>query len=71
MSDRNKEIVNKLYKLVDNGYNVCVWPKTIRHKDINDMVINNIDAVEIKKIIDSNTHSKLSALQKINDWKNC
>ena len=68
---RNKEIVNKLYKLVDNGYNICVWPKTIRHKDINDMVINNIDAVEIKKIIDSNTHSKLSALQKINDWKNC
>jgi hypothetical protein len=35
------------------------------------MVINNIDTVEIKKIIDSNTHSKLSALQKINDWKNC
>ena len=68
---RNKEIVNKLYKLVDHGYNVCIWPKTIRHKDINDMVINNIDEVEIKKIIDSNTHSKLSALQKINDWKNC
>ena len=41
-------------------------------KDINDMVISSkLTTVEIKTIIDNNTYTKLSALQKVNDWKLC
>jgi len=69
---RNKQIVDKMYKVIDAGFNICVWPKNILLKDINDMVISsNLSAVEIKTIIDNNTYTKLSALQKVNDWKLC
>ena len=67
---RNKQIVDKMYKVIDAGFNICVWPKNISEKDINDMVISSkLTTVEIKTIIDNNTYTKLSALQKVNDWK--
>ena len=69
---RNKQIVDKMYKVIDAGFNICIWPKNISEKDINDMVISSkLTTVEIKTIIDNNTYTKQSALQKVNDWKLC
>ena len=66
---RNKEIVNRMIKAVDKKFNVAVWPKSLKHKDINDIIIAGKTAAEIQTLISNNTHCGLTALQNINNWK--
>jgi hypothetical protein len=66
---RNKEIIKRMYDVVENNYNLVVWPSDLRHKDINDMILAGLTKVQISDIISTNTYSKLSALTKLNDYK--
>ena len=66
---RSIEIVNKMKKLIEKNYNICIWPKSLKYKDINDMVMSGMSPVEIQSIIDNNTFSKLSAHQQLVNWK--
>lgn len=66
---RNGEIVNKMKKLIEKNYKICIWPKSLKYKDINDMIIAGMTPVEVQGIIDNNTFSKLSAHQQLNNWK--
>ena len=66
---RNVGTVGQLMKAVNKGYKVCVWPSHLKEKDVNEMVINGIDPVDIKQIIDTNTHSGLKAKLAITAWK--
>ena len=66
---RNKQIVNQIKKFIEDGYSVCLWPKSIEQKDINDMVLSGMTPEEIKNTIDSSTYSGLSALTEFNNWK--
>ena len=66
---RSIEIVNKMKKLIEKNYNICIWPKSLKYKDINDMVMSGMSPVEVQSIIDNNTFSKLSAHQQLNNWK--
>ena len=66
---RNEEIVKKMQRLIEKNYNICIWPKSLKHKDINDMVIAGMTPAEVQGIIDSNTFSRLSAYQQLNNFK--
>ena len=66
---RNKEIVKRMYDVIEKDYNIVIWPDEVRHKDINDMVIAGLDKMEINDIISTNTCNKLTALTKLNQWK--
>ena len=66
---RNKEIINRMYKVIENDYNIVIWPEDIQHKDVNDMIIGGLTKHQIQNIIQDNTYSKLSALTKLNHWK--
>jgi len=66
---RSIEIIKKMQKLIEKNYQVFIWPKNIKVKDINDLICENISAPEIEKIISSNTFSNLSAQQQLNNWK--
>ena len=66
---RSVEIVNKMKKLIEKNYNICIWPKSLKYKDINDMVMSGMSPVEVQGIIDNNTFSKLSAHQQLVNWK--
>ena len=66
---RSIEIVNKMKKLIEKNYNICIWPKSLKYKDINDMVMSGMSPVEVQGIIDNNTFSKLSAHQQLVNWK--
>jgi len=66
---RNKEIVDRMYKLVEQGYNIVIWPDDIQLKDVNDMIISGLTKEKISDIISNNTYSKLSALTQLNYWK--
>ena len=68
-NDNPIEIIKKMQKLIEKNYQVFIWPKNIKVKDINDLICENISAPEIEKIISSNTFSKLSAQQQLNNWK--
>jgi predicted RNA-binding Zn-ribbon protein involved in translation (DUF1610 family) len=63
---RNKEIVNRLSKIIDNGNKVIIWPKSIEQKDINDMVLAGHNVMDVLK---SNTYSGLEAKVKFTEWK--
>ena len=66
---RNKEIVSRMIKAVDKKFNLVVWPKTLKNKDINDMIMTGKTSAEIETIISNNTYCGLTALQHINNWK--
>jgi len=59
---RNKEIIKKMEKNISQGQKIVIWPNNISHKDINDMVLNNID---VMKILKENTYDSLQAKMKL------
>jgi hypothetical protein len=66
---RNKEIIKRMYDVIEKDYNLVVWPSDMRHKDINDMIMAGLTKSKLSDIIHNNTFRKLSALTKINDYK--
>jgi hypothetical protein len=66
---RNKEIVDRMYKVIEKNYNIVIWPDDIQLKDVNDMIMNGTSPSEIENIISKNTHNKLTALTKLTHWK--
>lgn len=63
---RNVQIVDKMLKYVDRGFKIVVWPDNVKEKDINEMVLSNLD---VNRIIQESIYSKLQAKIKINNWK--
>jgi predicted RNA-binding Zn-ribbon protein involved in translation (DUF1610 family) len=63
---RNREIVNRIAKLIDRGEKVVIWGNNIVEKDINDMVLGGHDVMSMIKL---NTYSGLEAKVKFNSWK--
>ena len=63
---RNKDIVKRIDKYIDDGYNVCIWPEDVHQKDINDMVLEGLDP---EWIILQNTKSGLIAKAALSQWK--
>ena len=63
---RNKEIVNRISKVIDKGCKVVIWPTSIMEKDINDMVLSGLD---VQSVVESNVYSSLQAKIKFNYWK--
>jgi hypothetical protein len=66
---RNEQIIDRMKKAVDKKFNLVVWPKLLKYKDINDMIIAGKTSAKIQTIISNNTYCGLEALQQINDWK--
>ena len=63
---RNREIVNRIAKLIDRGEKVVIWGNNIVEKDINDMVLAGHDVMSMIKL---NTYAGLEAKVKFNTWK--
>jgi hypothetical protein len=68
---RNKEIVKRMYDVVEKDYNLVVWPDDMRHKDINDMILSGMSKAEVQTIISNNTFAQLEALTKLSYYKKC
>lgn len=63
---RNREIVSRIERTINNGGRVVIWPVSIEEKDINDMVLAGHD---VQDLVKSNTCSGLEAKLKFNTWK--
>lgn len=68
---RNKEIVRRMERVVENGYKVCIWPQHMmeRGKDINDFILSGLKAADIQLIIDQNSYRGLQAKLELATWK--
>ena len=65
---RSKETRNKIDKAILNGYNVCIWPKNLELKDVNDMINAGMSSDFIRYIIDTHTFRDLRAKLELNTW---
>lgn len=63
---RNKEIVDRMEKVISNGHSIVIWPDDLKEKDINDMILSNHPVMEIVK---NNTYKGLQAKAKFIGWK--
>ena len=63
---RNREIVNRISKVIDRGDKVVIWPRNIIEKDVNDMINSGQN---ITQVLESNVYSGLQAKIKFNNWK--
>ena len=63
---RNREIVSRIERTIDNGARVVIWPKDIQEKDINDMFLSGLN---VQSVVESNIFSGLEAKLKFNTWK--
>ena len=66
---RNPQVVQTMEKLIDQHKRVCVWPDHIKHKDVNDMIMDGMDATKILNTINENAVSGLEAQIRIKKWK--
>lgn len=63
---RNKEIVAKYKKYIDKGFSIVIWPDNIKHKDINDMILNDVN---VQYVVENNVYAGLAAQIKYDVWK--
>ena len=63
---RNRQIVNRVSKLVDRGQKVVIWNSEVKQKDLNDMFLAGLN---VKDMVKSNTYHGLNAKVKFIEWK--
>jgi hypothetical protein len=66
---RSRDTIRKIDKAINQGYNVCIFPKNIEQKDVNDMILNGILANDIEKIIMQNSFSGYEAKIRLEQWR--
>ncbi|MDP6250231.1 MAG: hypothetical protein QGH26_05425, partial [Candidatus Pacebacteria bacterium] len=68
---RNKEIIKRMYDVIEKDYNIVIWPNELQLKDVNDMIVSGMSKAKVQTIISTNTFSKLEALTKLSYYKKC
>jgi hypothetical protein len=63
---RSREICTKIAKTIRAGYPVVIYPKQIKEKDLNDMILAGHD---VQSMVESNTYHGLEANLKFTQWK--
>ena len=63
---RNKQIVDRYEKCIEQGESIVIWPTIIKEKDINDMVLSGHN---VQSVVESNAYKGLEAKVKLNEWK--
>lgn len=63
---RNKEIIKRMQKAIDKGYEIVIWPSNIIQKDLNDMHLGGHD---VQSLVEFNTYQGLEAQVKLSEWK--
>jgi len=63
---RNQQIVQRINAAIGSKEKVVIWPREIRQKDLNDMVLAGLD---VQNIVKSNTYQGMEAQVKFIQWK--
>lgn len=63
---RNAQIVRRMENIISLNYPIVIWPESIKHKDINDLIKAGIDPLQV---IENNTFRGMEAALKLGMWK--
>ena len=66
---RNREICKQMDSCIRFYKNIVIWPDSMKHKDINDMIMAGYTKKQIQEIIDDNTFSGVAAQLRFAEWK--
>lgn len=66
---RNKDVCRHMKRTIELGQKVCIWPKNISEKDINDIILTGTTGSEIQSIIDTHTFADLRAKLEFEQWR--
>ena len=66
---RNKEICKQIEKTISQGRNVVIWPDSMKHKDINDMILAGYSKNDLQRIITENTFQTAAASLRFAEWR--
>jgi transcription elongation factor Elf1 len=66
---RNKEICKQMEKTLNQGTGLVIWPDSMRHKDINDMIVAGYTQLQVQQIIKENTFIGASAQLRVAEWR--
>lgn len=67
---RNIHTVKKMEKTINDGWSVCVWPTSIHHRDINDMILHGgMSPDDITDVINNNSYRDLQAFAELMAWR--
>jgi transcription elongation factor Elf1 len=67
---RKKESLDKIEQAIDRGYKVLLYPKHLKQKDINAMVISGeLDQLGIDNMLKNNVYCGLVAKMKFSEWR--
>ena len=65
------EIAKQLAKYIERGYNVVMYPDSIKEKDINEMILAGKSSGQILDLINTNTFNGMEAKLKFTEWRKC
>lgn len=60
----------KVLKAIYDGLKVVIWPKDLRQKDINDMILSGLSQKKVMKIIQDHTFAGPAAIATFRRWSN-
>jgi len=66
---QNKDVRRQIQKSINQQFNICLFPKSMIGKDVNDFILQGYTCGEIKSIIDNNTFHGLRAQLEFNNLK--
>ena len=66
---RNREICKQMDSCIGFDKKIVIWPDSMKHKDINDMIMAGYVKEQIQEIIDDNIFSGASAKLRFSEWK--
>lgn len=62
------DTVKKIGHAIDLGHKVCIWPKWIKQKDINEMIVAGMSSEYLTKLIKDHSYSGFEAKIKLAEW---
>jgi hypothetical protein len=65
---KNEDVCRLMDRYIKLQFPVCIWPRVVGEKDINEMVLNGKD---VQRIISDNTYTGLAASLKFSEWRKC
>ena len=66
---RNREICKQMDSCIRFYKKIVIWPDSMKHKDINDMIMAGDTKKQIQEIINDNTFSGAAAQLRFAEWK--
>lgn len=66
---RSPEILTKILSTIENGRKIFIPPKSMKAKDLNDLIRTNFEADKLPSFINKHTFDTLHAMVKFNEWK--